>query len=325
MKRLTLLLRLMVTIGLLYVMFSRIHVRAVIASLLVMNPWYIIPLLAISLVMIGISCFKWQIFLRGRQVEVSVLSLVRYYLIGYFFNNFLPGSIGGDVLRGYLLGKDQTGHLHSFSSVFLERLTGLVALLCIGIGALVLNMKLAGESSIVISISIMGALFVSVICFFVFDQCRSVTLYGISKLPARWAAKTARYFSIFYDSIAYFRKHPGILAFSMVYSFGFQFMAVVNTLVCCWALGLHPNPMDVGVVVPIIMLVSVAPISISSIGLWEGAFAYFLTSIGVSAADAVSVALILRAKNLLLGALGGILFALRRTAGLPLQAPSKPS
>ncbi|MEJ5364723.1 MAG: lysylphosphatidylglycerol synthase transmembrane domain-containing protein [Desulfosoma sp.] len=314
MKHLISTLRVIVAFILMFLLLSRVHARAVIASLAGIDPLFIIPLLGISAVMVGISCLKWQLFLKSRQLTVPLLSLINYYLIGYFFNNLLPGSIGGDVLRGYLLGKDRTGHLQSFTSVFLERLTGLVALLCIGITALIFNMKLVGEPGIVISIGLMALLFAALISFFVFPGSRTVTLKILDHLPPRWASWSAKHFSRFYDSIAYFKNHRKILSYSMVYSFGFQIMAVVNTLVCCWALGLRPKVVDVAVVVPIIMLVSIAPISISSLGLWEGAFAYFFVSIGIAPPHAVSVALILRAKNIVLGIFGGVLFAFRRKA-----------
>ena len=82
-----------------------------------------LPLLAGALaVYLGsmlLVAWRWQLLLRADGVRVSLLRLTRYYLIGFFFNNFLPSSIGGDVAR-VMYAARQTGSVtHSFSAVFI--------------------------------------------------------------------------------------------------------------------------------------------------------------------------------------------------------------
>jgi uncharacterized membrane protein YbhN (UPF0104 family) len=58
-----------------------------------------------------------------------------------------------------------------------------------------------------------------------------------------------------------------------------------------------------------VLLVSAIPVSLNAIGIMEGAFVFFLGAAGVAREDALSIALVLRAKNIVVGLIGGIVFA----------------
>jgi hypothetical protein len=56
---------------------------------------------------------RWRIVLRSMGMEIPYGQLVRYYLIGTFFNNFLPTAVGGDGAKIYYLGR-QEGYFRIF-------------------------------------------------------------------------------------------------------------------------------------------------------------------------------------------------------------------
>ncbi len=87
-------------------------------------------LFLISLVVLSL---RWQILVRGYGIKIPTSSLFKYYLIGLFFNNFLPTGIGGDVLRIYNLVKDTGDRTISFASVITERLLGITSTLILTI------------------------------------------------------------------------------------------------------------------------------------------------------------------------------------------------
>ncbi|NDE76852.1 MAG: TIGR00374 family protein, partial [Proteobacteria bacterium] len=57
-----------------------------------------------------VSAWKWQLLLRAVDQDVSLFRLSDAYLVGLFFNNFLPSNIGGDVARAHAIGR-HTGRL----------------------------------------------------------------------------------------------------------------------------------------------------------------------------------------------------------------------
>jgi len=71
---------------------------------------------------------KWFVLLQAQGVQVPYRALVKYTLIGAFFNNVLPANVGGDVVRGYGLAH-HTARSEAAVSVVIDRLVGLFAFL----------------------------------------------------------------------------------------------------------------------------------------------------------------------------------------------------
>ena len=293
------LIKLLFTIVFICLILSKVNLNDILQTLVKIQTSFILLLFVISFIMIEISCLKWQLFLSASKINLSIRYLTAYYLIGYFFNNLLPSNVGGDLARSYLLGKDVNDQARTFSSVFLERLTGLIALLLVGIIAVIFNIKLIRVKILLFLFITMSIILAGIVLFCFTERFGKIFL---SFFDFKFLASFKPGFEKIYKSIYFYRNQRKVLIFSMIYSFAFHLMTIINTLVCCWALGLYPKIIDIAVVVPIVMLVSVIPISIGSIGLWEGAFAYFFYIIGIGPAESISVALILRGKNSYIGA-----------------------
>lgn len=77
--------------------------------------------------------YKWQLLMKSLGSQRGLLSLVKLYFIGMFFNLFMPTIIGGDAIRIYLASDNLEKFPQSASSVFMERSTGLFALFSIAI------------------------------------------------------------------------------------------------------------------------------------------------------------------------------------------------
>ena len=126
-KHLTLLAKLLVMTGLLAVLYRHVDFaafRAALAGLV----WGWLPLIyALFLLNTTLSARKWQLLLRADGVRAPLGSLLASYLIGTFFNLFLPSSIGGDSYR-VVDASRHGGAAKSFASVFADRLTGFLAL-----------------------------------------------------------------------------------------------------------------------------------------------------------------------------------------------------
>lgn len=268
---------------------------------------YIILLLLISFFMTGISCFKWQLFLRAKNVFVPLTQLFLLYHVGYFFNMFLPSQVGGDVARSFILGKQIGNKPESFGSVFLERFTGLLGLLVLAVLAFVFNIRFIHKPEIGIFLLFFVIVFVFTV-FLLFTEWSQKLLTAILQIgPLK---KIENSVAKFLDAIYYFRNQPVVLSKAMLISFLFHVMTVINTLVVCMALGIHTTFLDLATIVPIILLISCIPISFNAIGLFEWSFVYFFSILGITSSLALSIALVLRAKGLLGAIIGGIIFAI---------------
>ena len=269
---------------------------------------YVVLLLMISFFMITISCIKWKLFLRTRNFHISLTRLIMLYLIGYFFNNFLPTSVGGDIARSLVLGSHIRSNQDAFGSVFLERFTGSLALLVLAQCAFFVNVRLVQLPEIGFFL-ILITLASSAIILLLFS-IRTQAFF--SKIFTRWLPKAFKTkIESVLEVVYFFRTQPVVLTKAMAISFLFHIMTIINTWVVCLALDISSIAiLDLSVIVPIILLISMAPISINAIGVWEGAFVFFFSAIGVPPSNALSIALVLRAKTLLFAIFGGFLFAL---------------
>jgi uncharacterized protein (TIRG00374 family) len=302
-------IKFIITLMVLYFLIQKVRIQDIYILLKNISFRYVVILLTINVIMVAISCYKWQIFLRASGADIPVRTLMVYYYIGYFFNNLLPSSIGGDVARMYLLGKNMNDHTKSISTVFLERYTGVIALIALAIVAAALNKRIALQPAIIVPLSIMAVVMVGSLVFFSYDGIK-IRIYKL--FDYKFLSSVKNKFDGFYQSVYYFRKQWNIIGYSMFYSFLFHIMTIINTLASCWALNIFPDFYSLAVTVPIILFVTMIPITIGSIGLWEGAFAYFFVQIGIPAADGIAVALILRAIAIMMGLLGGLFYVFRR-------------
>src|SRR5437763_14136152 len=85
-------------------------------------------LLGLLLFVLGVPlrAFRWRALLADRGLHVPIVKLTQLYFIGQFFNTFLPTGFGGDVVRVVELARYGVSKAESVSTVFLDRMSGLI-------------------------------------------------------------------------------------------------------------------------------------------------------------------------------------------------------
>lgn len=87
----------------------------------------IVPLLAF---ITATQFYRWYLLVRALDMPFTVRNALRLGLVGYFYNAFLPGSIGGDIVKAYSIAKDHPERkMRAVSTVIIDRLLGLFGLL----------------------------------------------------------------------------------------------------------------------------------------------------------------------------------------------------
>jgi glycosyltransferase 2 family protein len=294
-----------VGLALLAALIRMVDWRATLATLKNISLPWIVVLLLLSYVLVLISCIKWRLFLAARGVSISLRKLTDLYFIGYFFNNFAPSNVGGDIVRSYILGEHIGSQSNSFGTVFLERFTGIVALNGLAVLAAVIRPELLANRILQVLMAGMALGLGLILLLILSRSAQQWASMGLQRLPAKAPVEKLKRFI---DVIFYFQAHRAIMVQAMLLSVLFHLFTIVNTQAACWALGLQVHFLDLAVVVPVVLMVAAIPISMNALGIMEGAFVYFLGLAGLDAASALSVALVLRAKNILLALLGGGLF-----------------
>jgi uncharacterized protein (TIRG00374 family) len=260
----------------------------------------VLILSALSFALIGVSVVKWRAFLRRMSIEARFWRLFGLYLVGYFVNLLMPSYVGGDVVRSMYVGKG-VDKSHAVSATMLERYTGMIAMVVMAFVSVWWAPSVTPELQLATIGLALGLVVMSVFA------------------RARWSSFILRTFRAPEKCVRLAEKIEGALAhgfsdrallvkaFSL--SFVFHVLTVVNTLAVAYAVGWESVAWrDLLVVVPMILLVGAIPIAPQGLGIQEGAFVFFLTRIGATPAEALAMALILRAKSYILALVGGLMW-----------------
>ncbi|HEV3409467.1 MAG TPA: lysylphosphatidylglycerol synthase transmembrane domain-containing protein, partial [Chthoniobacterales bacterium] len=131
-------LQIAITVGLLYFVFRDPAKRAQMATALRMaNYWWIVAGIGVYLIVELAAAIRFQVLLRVQDIRLSNTRVGALFIIGMFYNQFMPGGTGGDIIKSYLLIKETPGKVPgALLAVLFDRLIGLMALIAIT-GALI--------------------------------------------------------------------------------------------------------------------------------------------------------------------------------------------
>ena len=92
--------------------------------------------LAIFILAITVASVRLKMIIEAQEIPVNLYEAASLTFIGYFFNNFLPTAIGGDMVKAYYLSKKTSNKIGAFASVFVDRLIGLLTMVFMAFVAL---------------------------------------------------------------------------------------------------------------------------------------------------------------------------------------------
>src|SRR5438270_1701544 len=97
------------------------------------------------------AAVRWQILLRVQGIRLNFFRLSGLFLIGMFYNQFLPGGTGGDIIKSYLLLKETAEHkAGALLAVVFDRLIGLVALVTITVTLVTMRFDLLWRTPVTV-------------------------------------------------------------------------------------------------------------------------------------------------------------------------------
>lgn len=273
--------------------------------------WGWLPLIYILFLLnSAISALKWKLLLQADGVCVPLSRLLSSYLIGSFFNLFMPSSIGGDAYRVVDTGR-HGGSAKSFASVLADRLSGFLALAIWGLLFSAIGWsRLPDKRMLWLPVIVFGLMAAMV---FALVQRRMLAA-GLRAFRIDRLAKLDAFIHRVLDSIAAYRGDRRLLAKVFGISLTFQMLAITIIFCISRAMGWEVPFIYFCIFVPLITLGEALPISIFGIGVRDGLYVFFFTQGGATREQALSMALVYVLVTLVYSLSGGVLFLLRRPA-----------
>jgi len=265
----------------------------------------------VVVVELPVNAWKWSWSLRLHDLHFGWRYLLRTACFGFFFNNFLPSAIGGDVYRIVRTAGREGERSQAVSAVLVERVVGLGAMLVNGLlGAWWLfethelarwyvHLALAGFGATLVFAVLLG--------LGAFQGIRA-RLERVAILQPVWTnvRRIARLRVEWLPLIAT--------------SFLFQFLAAFVVYLAFAGTGAEISVAAALLITAAAGIASVLPISISGIGVVEGSIAGTAVALGVSYESAVLAAIIIRLVVVPVSAGCGLLYLTERNV-----APAHPN
>jgi glycosyltransferase 2 family protein len=276
--------------------------------------WYIAAIVSGGIpAVLGITRWRWILHVQGLDVKYSRLFSISF--IGLFFNAFMLGSTGGDVIKAWYVAHE-THHkkAEAIATVVVDRLIGLLALFIIALVMMAFFHDRVFSDPKLFWFS-MATL--AVVVFTVLGTIVGLWRGLADKLPGlrSWLERMPKYDMLrrMVDAYRVYASHPTILAKTMAISFVVHFFSMLS--IWCVGRGLAVNSanfLDYFLYLPIINSVTSVPITISGFGVREGMYVKMFHEVGVPGAVALVMSLLGYLATLFWSLVGGGFFLTHR-------------
>ncbi|BAM02623.1 hypothetical protein PSMK_04640 [Phycisphaera mikurensis NBRC 102666] len=283
-----------------------------------------LPALALTApALAAVSVLKWWLLLRARPggAVPGFTPLLGLYATGQFYNQVLPSNSGGDVVRAEMLTRrlrvrGAGGRSAAWASITAERFTGLAVLVAMAVPA-ALCPAFWAHPLLMVGIAAGTALSVAVIAgVLLVPPSPPPPAAGPDRRLLRALGKARAKLAAFSADLRSYGRHRRTLAASLALSAGFYALAVASVMVAAACFG-HPVAVrPATLATAAVLVVSLLPVSINGLGLWEASFLASFEALGLGGELGLAVALLLRFRDLLWAVAGATVAAACR-AGTP--------
>ena len=280
--------------------------------------WFAFSLAVFVVAQIAIG-LRWWLLLRAQSIHISILAAVRLYFLGLFYNNVMPGAVGGDLLKAWYVTKHTDRKVAGVLSVIADRIVGLAVLILMAIPAYVLFVrgKIArggdqGSSEAAGSLSQYGsgilwgvaitAAFLGILLVHPYARMRLRLTVGRAWIKGIVLLQGVK------EAVVVYCSRPVVLLAVVALTLFSQSTVILAFWLLGRNLGIEASLGHYFVVFPVMWVVSAVPVSIAGLGVFEaGVVKIFGFLAGVPAEQAMVLALCQRFIWVLASLPGGLI------------------
>ena len=311
-RRLLALAKLLVTALLVWFLLSRISLGEALALLADARLAPLLGALALFTLSVVAGAWQWGRFLAGMGVPLPLRKLLELYWVGLFFNNFMPGNVGGDVVKVLDLSREARDPVASATATLADRITGLSGLAFLAFLASWRLWPQAPLRPLAEPVMWGSAIFLLLGLLFLFDPL----LRAGRQLAERLGLLPVEGFRAhILDQLRLLRRQRALLIRLFAFSLIVQALRVsVHYLLGLSLLGEQcPSLLDFFLVIPPLAFALTLPVTVGGIGLREGLALPLFLPLGVQGEGAVAVEFLAYLLMLAVSLVGGVLFLARRS------------
>ena len=288
-----------------------LNIRGVLSAIKQMNKLLLFFALCTYLLVSLLNALRWQLLLRSHGIKITYFHSLRFTYIGYFFNNLMPSLTGGDVIKGYYVAKSTTKKAEAVTTILLDRLLGVFALLIYGlVGAL---LALHFPKLKIPSLIILGMFIAGLVCAFIVLNPRLGKKFKfLTRIFGR--GKLREFINNVFSALSFYRHRLGVISICILISLLLQGLMILLNYEIALILGMRNINFGLFfLIIPFVSIISAIPVSFAGWGVGEFAYKELFALVqGVPANIAVALSITLR-----------LIIFLCSTIGLPLYIMHK--
>ncbi|GJM43619.1 MAG: hypothetical protein DHS20C21_04610 [Gemmatimonadota bacterium] len=297
------LVRLAIGVGLLVFLLVRVDLKQAWATLSATHPAWLAAAVVAQLGSKTCWLLRWRALLGAAECRVPPGALARLILVGLFFNNFLPSSVGGDVMRALGLTRYGATRATAAASVLGDRVIGILALAIMAVaGGAVGAFFWPGQGPWGVAVGFAALVVGLVVAVGRPEVFRALT--GFRGLPEAVSRKMKRVL----DSLSLLAERRRILLVAILFSLGLAACSAVFHWSVGRAVEIQVPLVSYFVIVPTVMLFAALPITFNGLGVRELGLVGFLGAQGVPQEEAAVFAALAFVVPLTFAVAGGVVF-----------------
>ncbi len=268
----------------------------------------LVPLLALDRAIAAARL--WRLFLAV-ATPVKFRRIVLSSFVGIYVGYFIPSSVSVDGITAYLLGRDAGGLTNPVAVILVDRAISFAATITAGL--LFASIWYVGWFSTP-DVSLLLAALVAVVvsCLVGYFLLERLALWSGARQGA--IGKAGRALRSLLQALVIFVKKPVSLATNVLLAYSLLAVRIAQVVVLAWALNIDVPWHFLALALCAVAVLLVIPISVGGLGLREATFVSLFALGGYSQSDGLVLSLALLAMDLLLVAIGGVIYSTHKGA-----------
>jgi len=298
--------RIAVSFGLLGLLFwiMRDEIRGIWSTIASGNTSFLFLAVVLVLCNTMLLSYRLKIIFLGENLEITLGEATQLTFVGYFFNNFMPTAVGGDIVKAHYAACNIDGKkIQAYASVLMDRLIGLYTFLVVAAVALIIDRGRFQLATIKVMVFIL-------LCFGVVGFVIA-TNSKVAHFMERFFMKFKMFrlgerLSELYKIVHDYKNRGDVVIKSFAVSILAQCVYFSVIYLFFLSLGSTVSPGNILLIMPVVIFISMIP-SLGGLGVREGAIvAFFAPLTGSETAFAVS--LLVLCGLLFIGLIGGVVY-----------------
>ena len=311
-------IKILISLALLYLALRKVNLTELASRInnLASLGWIVVAI-AVTFLQIFVGVLRWRRVSAECGAPLGLQQAMRFNLIGAFFNQTLPSSIGGDAVRLWLVARGGAGWRAATYSIFVDRAIGLIALAIVIVASLPWSYNLIDDPH--------GRSALLLVDFAALAGGVGFLVLGALPWPwlkRWWGTHHLHACAVIANRVIFSRQHgPAIAVLSIVV----HVLAVVIAWCVVQSIAAPVVFGQIFQLVPPVMLITMLPISIAGWGVREATMGLAFGYAGLLPNEGVNISLLYGAVTFLVGAFGGLvwIFSAEKAAqgAAPIEVP----